>query len=73
MPIRFVSGVAMEFGAKKDTDGISYIVNINGERFFAKPRKLGTVLDPSDGQRRPSSISPHVWWKMMTKAERTQL
>ena len=64
-------GVMMEFGAKKDTTGRLYPVNINGEP-CAKPRKLGAGLDPNDGQRRPSSISPHVWWKMMTKAERAQ-
>jgi len=54
-----------------DTVGRLYPVNIDGER-CAKPRTLGTVLDPSDGQRRPSSISPHFWSKMMTKAERSQ-
>ena len=46
-------------------------MNINGER-CAKPRKSGVRIDPVEGQRRPSSISPHVWWKMMAKAERTQ-
>jgi hypothetical protein len=50
---------------KQVTVGILYPVNINGER-CAKPRKLGVGLDPNDGQRRPSSISPHVWWQMMT-------
>ena len=56
---------------KRDTVGRLCLVNINGER-CAKPRKLGSGLDPNDGQRRPSSISPHVWWRMMTKAERSQ-
>ena len=46
-------------------------MNINGER-CAKPRKQGVGITPSEGQRRPSSISPHVWWKMMSKTERAQ-
>ena len=46
-------------------------MNMNGER-CAKPRKSGAGSDLVEGQRRPSSISPHVWWKMMTKSERTQ-
>ena len=56
---------------KRDTAGRLYPVNINGER-CAKPRRQGVVITPDDGQRRPSSISPHVWWKMMTKTERAQ-
>ena len=56
---------------KKDTAGRLYPVNINGER-CARPRKPGVGIDPVEGQRRPSSISSHVWWKMMTKAERAQ-
>ena len=71
MPTLFSFGVTMVFGAKKDTAGRLYLVSINGER-CTQPRKLGPGLDPSDGQRRPSSISPHVWWNMMTKAERAQ-
>ena len=43
-----------------DTAGRLYRVNINGER-CAKPRKSGVGIDPVEGQRRPSSISPHVW------------
>ena len=56
---------------KKDIAGRLYLVNVNGER-CAKPRKPGIGADPVEGQRRPSSISSHVWWKMMTKAERAQ-
>ena len=56
---------------KRDTVGRLYLVNINGER-CAKPRSLDMTTGQNRDQRRPSSISPHAWWKMMTKAERLQ-
>ena len=51
--------------------GRLYHVNSNGER-CAKPHTLDVTSGQNHDQRRPSSISPHVWWKMMTKVERIQ-
>ena len=44
---------------------------MNGER-CAQPRNQDVTSGQNHDQRRPSSISLHVWWKMMTKAERLQ-
>ena len=51
--------------------GRLYPVNGNGER-CAKPKKFEKSDGSYSDQRRPIEVSPHVWWKMMTKAERLQ-
>ena len=54
---------------KKDKAGRLDPVNSNCER-CAKPRIVEVTSGQNHDQRRPSEISPHVWWNMMTKAER---
>ena len=56
---------------RKDTAGRLYPVNGNGER-CAKLKTFEKSEGSYSDQKRPSEVSPHVWWKMMTKAERLQ-
>ena len=56
---------------KRDTRGRLYPVNRNGER-CARPNAFEESGGAYRDQRRPSDISPHVWWKMMLKVERLQ-
>ena len=56
---------------RKDVRGRLYLVNGIGQR-CAKPKTFEKSEGHYSDQRRPAEISPHVWWKIMNKAERLQ-
>ena len=56
---------------RKDTVGRPYPINGNGER-CAKPKSCEKSEGSYHDQKRPSEVSPQVWWKMTAKAERLQ-
>ena len=56
---------------RKDVKGILYCVNGIGQR-CAKPKTFEKSEGNYSDQRRPAEISQHVWWTIMTKAERLQ-
>ena len=66
-----VSFVARSDGiwCRRDAVGRLYPVKRNGER-CAKPKTMEKGSDHD--QKRPEGVSPHVWWKMMSKADRLQ-
>ena len=56
---------------RKDVRGRLYPVNGTGQR-CAKPNTFEKLQGQYSDKTRPADMSPHVWWKMMTKAERLQ-
>ena len=55
---------------RRDKSGRFYPVNVHGER-VAKPRGRD-VEEPHPNKSRPSSVSPHFWWKVLTATRTAQ-
>ena len=56
---------------RKDVRGRLYPVNGIGQS-CAKPKMFEKSEGLYSDQKRPADMSPHVWWQIMTKAERLQ-
>ena len=56
---------------RKDVRGRLYHVNGIGQ-LCAKPKASEKSKCHYSDQKRPTEVSPHVWWNMLTKAERLQ-
>ena len=56
---------------RKDVRGRPYLVNGIGQR-CAKPKAFEKSEGHYSDQKRSAEMSPHVCWKIMTKAERLQ-